>query len=367
MKFAKITLSLLYTLIAVVCQANEATSAEPKAFNAGEMIIEHVTDAHELHFFTTGEGTPAEHHVSVPLPIILYDKENGGLKSFWSSAFHHAPNGVHEGYAMHHEKIYRTDATGGISFDDKKHPTNSQPLDFSITKTVLGIFVVIAAMIAILFSVANSYKRRKAQAPSGMQSVLEPLLVFIRDEIAKPSIGKKYERYMPYLLTVFFFIFLSNLLGLIPFIGGFNITGNIAVTLVLALCNFLITAFTGNKNYWSHIFLPPGIPGWLLPLMIPIEILGLFTKPIVLTLRLFANITAGHIIILSFISLIFIFGSKYGAGAGIGVSVLSVAFSIFMNLMELLVAFLQAYVFTLLSALYFGSAVDEHHHDTDIG
>jgi F-type H+-transporting ATPase subunit a len=272
---------------------------------------------------------------------------------------------------MHHEKIYKADpaaiASGGLNFDEKQHPTNAQPLDFSITKTVLGIFIVIAAMFIILFSVASTYKKRKGQAPTGLQSFLEPLLVFIRDEIAKPSIGKKYERYMPYLLTVFFFIFLSNLLGLIPFIGGFNITGNIAITLILALCTFLFTSFTGNKNYWGHIFVPPGIPGWLLPLMIPIEILGMFTKPIVLTLRLFANITAGHIIILSFISLIFIFGSKYGTGAGIGVSVLSIAFSIFMNLMELLVAFLQAYVFTLLSALYFGSAVDDHHQDMDIG
>jgi F-type H+-transporting ATPase subunit a len=166
---------------------------------------------------------------------------------------------------------------------------------------------------------------------------------------------------MPYLLTIFFFIWLGNILGLIPFIGGFNITGNIAVTLTLAVFTFLVTTFSANKNYWMHIIATPGVPTWLLPLMIPIEILGVFTKPIVLMIRLFANITAGHIIILSFVSLIFIFSNLYGAGAGYGVAVVSVAFSIFMNVIELLVAFLQAYVFTLLSALYFGSAVEEHH------
>ena len=209
---------------------------------------------------------------------------------------------------------------------------------------------------------ARGYVKNKGQAPKGMQAVMEPLVLFIRDQVAKPSIGeKKYERFMPFLLSVFFFILICNFLGLIPFLGGMNVTGNIAVTLVLALFTFVITLKSANKNYWMHIVAPPGVPLWLLPLMIPIEIIGVISKPIVLMLRLFANITAGHIVLLSFTCLIFIFAEMNGTGAGLGVSVVSVLFSVFMNTLELLVAFLQAYVFTLLSALYFGQAVEEHH------
>jgi F-type H+-transporting ATPase subunit a len=212
-----------------------------------------------------------------------------------------------------------------------------------------------------MFSVAGSYKKNGIAAPKGIQSFVEPLIIFIRDEVAKPSIGPKYEKFLPYLLTIFFFIFINNMFGLIPFFpGGANVTGNIAVTMILALFTFVITSINGNAGYWKHIFMPPGVPGWLLPLMIPIEIIGMFNKPIVLTIRLFANITAGHIIILGFFSLIFIF-AEMNAGLGFGVSVFSVAFTTFMSFLELLVAFLQAYVFTLLSSLYFGMAVEEHH------
>jgi F-type H+-transporting ATPase subunit a len=202
-------------------------------------------------------------------------------------------------------------------------------------------------------------------APKGAQSVFEPLIVFIRDDIAKSSIGeKKYEKYVPFLLTIFFFIFFNNLLGLVPIIpGGANLTGNIAVTGVLAVFTFIITTFSANKNYWVHIYNTPGVPWWLkfpVPLMPIVELMGVFTKPFVLMVRLFANITAGHIIVLGFISLIFIFGAMSPV-AGYGVSIVSVAFSLFMLLLEFLVAFIQAYVFTLLSALYFGAAVEEHH------
>jgi len=220
-------------------------------------------------------------------------------------------------------------------------------------------------MMLLFVTAARGYKKRKMQAPKGVQALMEPLIIFVRDEIAKPSIGKKYEKFLPYLLTIFFFIWIGNMLGLIPFIGGFNVTGNIAVSIVLALFTFIITSINGNKDYWKHIYNTPGVPWWLkfpIPLMFFIEFLGFISKPVVLTLRLFANITAGHIIILSFVSLIFIFNNLFGAGGGYGVSILSVAFSIFMFAIELLVAFLQAYVFTLLSALYFGSAVEEHDH-----
>jgi F-type H+-transporting ATPase subunit a len=189
------------------------------------------------------------------------------------------------------------------------------------------------------------------------------LVIFIRDEVAKPSIGHRYASFMPFLLSIFWFIFICNIMGLIPFIGGFNITGNIAVTMVLSLFTFIIMLRHANKNFWLHILAPPGVPIGLMPLLVIIEIVGLLSKPLVLMLRLFANVTAGHIIILSFVCLIFIMGDKFGAGAGYGTSPLSIAFSIFMNLLELLVAFLQAYVFTLLSALYFGQAIEEHHHE----
>jgi F-type H+-transporting ATPase subunit a len=216
-------------------------------------------------------------------------------------------------------------------------------------------------MVFIFMSVAKSYTKKGIAAPSGLQSMMEVLILYVRDEVAKPSIGKKYERFMPFLLTIFFFIWIGNLLGLIPFLGGLNITGNIAVTATLAFFTFLITSLSANKGYWLHIVAPPGVPWWLLPIMLPIEIIGVLNKPIVLCLRLFANITAGHIIILSFTCLIFIFNQSSGAGVAYGVSVGSVLFSIFMMCLELLVAFLQAYVFTLLSALYFGQAVEDAH------
>lgn len=381
------TLQTLTALLAFVFSgtflafASEENHSDKKEFNAGEMIMHHVLDAHEIHFITLGEGTPNEKHISVPLPVILYSKEHG-LDIFLSSAFHTSHNAektedsttshseIHGlakygPYGLYHEKIYLLNEAGTLDLDEHGHPTNAQPLDFSITKTVFGMLVASFLLVFLFIKASAGYKIRKNQAPKGLQSFLEPLVLFIRDEVAKPSIGHKYERFMPFLLTVFFFILICNLLGLIPFIGGFNITGNIAVTAILAIFTFIITSINGNKAYWLHILWPPGVPVWLYPLLIPIEIMGMFIKPLVLTLRLFANITAGHIIILSFISLIFIFASLFGTGAGLGASILSLAFGIFMNIMEFLVAFLQAYVFTLLSALYFGSAVEEHAHADD--
>ena len=327
------------TQILLYSDSEEGHSAEK--FNAGEVIIEHVQDAHQLHIF---DG------FVIPLPVILYTEK--GLDIFMSSAFHHGTEPYTSSssgntYVIEHEQI---------------HEVSGVPVyDFSITKNVVGIFICLALMFWLFLSTSKGYRKNEGKAPKGVQSVMEPLILFIRDEVAKPSIGVKYEKFMPYLLTIFFFILISNFLGLIPFLGGMNVTGNIAVTMVLALFTFVITTINANKGYWMHIIKPPGVPLWLLPIMLPIEVLGIFSKPIVLMLRLFANITAGHIIILSFTSLIFIFAEKNGVGAGYGVSIVSVAFSIFMNVLELLVAFLQAYVFTLLSALYFGMAVEEHH------
>lgn len=320
-------------------------------FKAGEMIIEHISDSYEWHIITIGET-----HISIPLPVIFYDE--GEWHFFMSSAFHHADD--HNGYFVSHNdfnvgKLVRLDVNG-----EEIRPV----LDISITKNVLAIFMSMFFMIFVFITVANSYKKRKGKAPKGIQSFVEPIIIFIRDDIAKASIGDKYEKYLPFLLTVFFFILINNLLGLIPFFpGGANVTGNIGVTGVLAMFTFIITSFSGNKAYWMHLVNAPGVPWWLkipIPLMPIVEIMGVFTKPFVLMIRLFANITAGHIIILGFISLIFIFGN-ISEGLGYGVSIISVGFSIFMGILELLVAFIQAYVFTLLSALYFGMATEEHH------
>ncbi len=359
---AKSAILFLFSLLVALpalASGGEEGHEEKKEFNAGDMIMHHVLDAHEIHFITLHENTPEEKHISIPLPVILYHE--GDFFVGMSSTFHHAEHNKVDNYIMHHDKFYVANEHGELEYDENHNVLNAAPIDLSITKTVAGTLFVMILMMWLFFTVAKGYKKRDGQAPKGIQSFMEPLIVFIRDEVAKPSIGHKYQRFMPFLLTVFFFIWVSNMLGTIPFIGGFNITGNIAITLTLATFTFVITTVSGNKNYWAHIFATPGVPVWLLPLMIPIEIMGMFIKPIVLTLRLFANITAGHIIILSFMSLIFIFSNLYGVGAGYGVSLLSLAFSIFMNVLELLVAFLQAYVFTLLSALYFGAAVEEHH------
>ncbi|QCR24192.1 F0F1 ATP synthase subunit A [Pontibacter sp. SGAir0037] len=310
-------------------------------FQAGDMITHHIADDYNWHF---ADGA------TLYLPVILID--NGSVNVFSSHNFYDENHETvpYNGYVLEHGHIYRANAEG--------EPTEDQSglYDLSITKNVASMFVSVALLFGVFFTIAGMYKKNPGKAPKGIQSFFEPIIIFIRDEIAKANIGPKYERYMPYLLTVFFFIWFNNLLGLMP--GGANLTGNIAVTLVLALITLLITVFSGNKNYWKHIFATPGVPGWLAPIMIPVELIGILTKPFSLMVRLFANITAGHIIILSLFSLIFIFRS-------FAVGPLSVAFATFMNFLELFVALLQAYIFTLLSAMYFGGAVEEHHHEEE--
>ncbi len=316
--------------------------------DAGKLIMEHIADAYDWHIATIGHK-----HISIPLPVII--KDHNGLHTFLSSKFNHGHNIV-DGYKLEHGKLIAVNSDG---------VPNEQAdfLDLSITKNVAAMLIAVIVLLWIMFSVAGHYKHNNHRAPKGFHNLIETLIIFIRDEVAKPSIGAKYEKFMPFLLTIFFFIFINNLFGLIPFFpGGANVTGNIAVTLVLATFTFIITSINGNKSYWGHIFAPPGVPKALWILLVPIEIIGMLNKPIVLMIRLFANITAGHIIILGFFSLIFIFGAV-NQSLGLGVSVLSVAFTTFMSFLELLVAFLQAYVFTLLSSLYFGSAVEEHNHN----
>jgi F-type H+-transporting ATPase subunit a len=361
--------TLKYTILSIifafaftsVMQASEpgaeATHQESPSskFDAGKMITEHIADAHGWHLWG---------HTEVPLPIIIYTKGKG-FTVFSSSRFEHGHK-TYDGYMLHEKKIVAVNETGEMDAHEASinEEGTKNLYDLSITKNVFALLVSLVIMFWMFTSVAKVYKRNPNMAPKGMQALLEPIIVFVRDDIAKASIGPKYKKYMPYLLTAFFFIWINNLLGLVPLIpGGANLTGNIAITMALAVMTFLITLFSANKNYWHHIFAMPGVPGWVLVLLTPIEILGLFLRPFVLMIRLFANITAGHIIALSFISLIFIFG-EMNAALGAGVGVVSIAFLVFMTCLELLVAFLQAYVFTLLSAIYIGAAVEEHHHDT---
>ena len=332
-----------------------AHNGHKASFDPGQMITEHISDAHDWHLFG---------HTHVPLPVIVYTDK--GFEVFSSSHFkNHETHGLQDYTGTNYTYRLEDEEVMVVSNGIVDEAATASLFDISITKNVLSLFIVATLMLVIFTSVAKSYRKREGQAPKGLQSFIEPIIIFVRDDVAKPSIGKKYERFMPYLLSAFFFIWIANLLGLIPFLpGGANLTGNIAVTLTLAVLTFIITTIKGNKHYWRHIFAMPGVPTWVLFLLTPIEILGMFLRPFVLMIRLFANITAGHIIALAFFSLIFIFGNGgESAGAGIGVGIASWAFTVFMMALELLVAFLQAYVFTLLSAIYFGSAVEEHHPD----
>jgi len=358
-KYRKSIIVLVLTILCFTCYISESKGGKSNGeFNAGEMIVEHITDSYEWHILTFNG-----HHVSIPLPVILI--KGGKLNTFCSSKFHHGETDYNGFYIAKDGKnkgkiVYISKSINGTIYEKR-------PVDLSITKTVFSLFISIFLIALIFISISKAYKKRGIHAPKGMQSLLEPIIIFVRDDIAKSSIGEKnYNKYLPFLLTVFFFIFINNLLGLIPFFpGGVNLTGNIAITLTLALFTFFITTFSGNKSYWQHIINATGVPWWLkipVPLMPVVELVGVLTKPFVLMVRLFANITAGHIIALGFISLIFIFGNMIPE-LGYGVSIISVIFYVFMGLLELLVAFIQAYVFTLLSALYFGMAIEEHHKE----
>ena len=317
-------------------------------FDAGPYIMAHIADSHEWHILTKKNGES----VAIYLPVIVYSKEKG-LHIFSSKRFAHGQE--YKGFRIEEEgelkgKIVTIKGDGHIDEENL-------PLDFSMTKTVIGMLSAAIICLFIFLSLARSYRKTGISHPKGMQSFLEPIILFVRDDIAIPNLGlHKYEKYMPYLLSVFFFILINNLMGLIPFPPPFgaNVTGNIAITLTLAVCTFLIIQFSGNKSYWRHIFATPGVPFWLLPVMIPVEIIGILSKPFALMIRLFANILAGHIVVLSLICLIFIFDS-------LALAPVSIFFVIFMDCLELLVAFLQAYIFTLLSALFISMAVQESH------
>ena len=335
-----------------------------KKFNASEVIFGHVLNAHEFHFMEINDKP-----VSIPLPVILYSPERG-FTSFMSSKFEHGHKD-YKGYRMlnaHSIEEMKLDpkkfAAGDIVAVNEAGEMDAAVkfYDISLTRNVVQMLLALIIFVWIMLRIAKRYKSGVGvtSAPKGSQSLLEPVITFVRDEVAKPNLGHKYEKYLPYLLTVFFFILINNIFGLIP--GSANVTGNIAFTAVLGLISFVVIMFSTNKHYWGHIFNPPGVPLGVKFILVPVEFLSVFIKPFALIIRLFANMVAGHIIIICLISLIFIFG-QLNPIAGWGASPLSIGFTVFIYLIEVLVAFLQAFIFTMLTAVFIGQAFEGEHHD----
>lgn len=329
---------------------------EKEGFDANEVIFGHVLDAHEYHFLSYKGKDGQEHHATIPLPVILYSPQRG-LDVFMSSKFHHGHE-IYKGYKLDHGKIHAVNGDGSVDEATKVY-------DLSLTRNVVQMFIALILFVVIMMGVAKKYRKGigRTHAPSGLQNAIETMIVFIRDEVAKPNLGHhKYMKYMPYLLTVFFFILINNIFGLIP--GSANVTGNIAFTVVLGVISFVVILFSSNQHFWSHIFNPPGVPGAIKPILVLVEFLGVFIKPFALIIRLFANMVAGHIIIICLISLIFIFG-QLSPGIGWGASPVAIGFTVFIYMIEILVAFLQAYIFTNLTAVFIGLAQEEPHHHGD--
>jgi F-type H+-transporting ATPase subunit a len=336
-------------------EAQQAEEPKNLKTEIKEYIAHHLLDSYDFHLFSWEDDSKVEHNVGFPLPVILVDN---GVQFFMSSKFHHGESVAESNgnfYKLEHGKIYKTDAAGTISYDDKHHATNAKPtIDLSITKNVFMMLVVSILMLWLFSSLAKSYAKNGGIA-TGAGRFFEPIILYIRDDIAIPNIGhKNYKKYMSYLLTIFFFVWFLNMFGLTPL--GVNVTGNIAITAGLAILTYLITTFTANKNYWGHIFWMPGVPTPMKIILAPIELLGTIIKPFSLMIRLYANIVAGHVVLMSIIGLMFIFKSWLGSS-------LSFFLAFALSLLEILVAALQAYIFTMLSALYFGAANEEHHHE----
>ena len=348
-KILKLTAVVCFFLIAPA-KAQDAVAHESAAkndFNVKDFVFSHVSNDYEFHITDIGE-----HKISVPLPVILKSRERGWFV-FMSSKFHHK-SVAYKGFAIETEGEYRNKIVEILP-----DGTKVKPLDLSISKNVFTLLFTVCLLSFIMIYVQRCYRRNPLKAPRGLQAMLEPLILFVNEDIAKPSIGKGYEKYSSYLLTIFFFVLTLNLMGLIPvFPFGANVTGNISCTAALALCTFAVTMRSSNKHYWIEKLWTPGMPVWLkvpLPLMPLVEILSIFTGPIALCIRLFANMLSGHMVVTVLMSMIFVF-SSLGVAVNSGVSLISILFSIFMMMLDVLVSFIQAYVFTLLSALYFGSA-----------
>jgi F-type H+-transporting ATPase subunit a len=332
--------------------AGHETGAEATTLEPSKVIIEHVMDSHEFHFFTMGDF-----HATIPLPVILYSPQRG-FDVFMSSKFHHGHD-AYKGYRMAEGENIVAVKDDGVTIDD-----TVKVYDFSMTKNVVQMIIALALLVWIMTTIARRYSRGEGviTAPKGMQNLMEPVITFVRDEVAKPNLGHKYFKYLPYLLTVFFFILINNLFGLLP--GFANVTGNVAFTLVLGVISFIVIIFSSNSHYWGHILWPPGVPLPIKFILIPVELMGVFTKPFALIVRLFANMVAGHIIILSFICLIFIFGAMNTA-LGWGTSPFFILLAVFIYLIEVLVVFIQAFIFTNLTAVFIGQAFEGSHDDVD--
>ncbi len=386
---------LLFMMLIIFASVDAFASGEgghEEAYDPVSSVLHHISDANEFHFV---KG------VSIPLPCIVYAPGEGW--SFFSSAVFEHGHKAYNGYVLNHGRVNRI-ADGnfpkgkvdieGIEHKEVKDEKTGEErevsyaivdgkeyvldppstldgglvgggvtsfYDFSLTRNVAMMILAVLLLFWLFSTVARAYKRREGKPPRGVQSLMEPLFVFMRDEVAKPMIGPKYEKYLPFIMSLFFFVLILNLLGLFPPFGA-NITGNISVTLALAVLTFLVVNLSGNKNYWRHVFWMPGIPAWVKIILTPVEILSLFIKPFALTIRLLANISAGHIIILSIVGLIFLLGhSGQSIGGAIGGGVIGMLLGLLMNLLEILVAFVQAYIFAMLSASYIGAAIEEHH------
>lgn len=324
-------------------------------FDANEVIFGHVLDAHEYHFLSYKGSDGNDHHATIPLPVILYSPQRG-LDVFMSSKFNHGHD-TYRGYKLEEGKFHPVTETGRIDESVKVY-------DLSLTRNVVQMLLALAIFVLVMINVAKKYRSGigRTKAPTGFQNAIETVIVFMRDDVAKPNLGHHYHKYMPYLLTVFFFILINNIFGLIP--GSANVSGNITFTLVLGVISFFVILFSSNKHFWGHIFNPPGVPAFVKPILILVEFLGVFIKPFALIIRLFANMVAGHIIIICLISLIFIFG-QLSPAVGWGASPVAVGFTVFIYMIEILVAFLQAYIFTTLTAVFIGLAREEPHHSDD--
>jgi len=325
-------------------EKNENAAKTDEKFDPTKEIMGHIQDSYEFHFFTWGDF-----HASIHLPVILFSKQRG-FSVFSSSRFGEEGTDVYNGYRLVDNKIVPVDLSETI-------------YDFSISKNVMQMFIALTILVVLMVGIARKYKNGYGvdSAPSGWQNALEPVITFVRDDVAKPNLGDRWSRYMPYLLTVFFFILINSLFGLLP--GSANVTGNIAFTTVLGIISLLVILFSTNGHFWKHIFWPPGVPFLVKLILVPVELAGvLIIKPAALIIRLFANMVAGHIIIISFISLIFIFGAM-SAVAGWGFSPVSIVFTVFIYLIEILVAFIQAFIFTNLTAIFIGQGFEGGAHD----
>jgi F-type H+-transporting ATPase subunit a len=347
---------------------------EKKSFDAKEVIFGHILDGHDFHFFDITHADGTKTTIGIPLPVILYSPQRG-LDVFMSSKFHHGEH-AYSGYRLINEEYLKKLVEKGVDVDNENLSAGKiiavdendnwdksiKFYDVSITRNVVQMILALTLLVWIMITIAKRYNKGHGvkSAPSGIQNLLEPVITFIRDEVAKPNLGDKWEKYLPYVLTIFFFILINNLLGLIP--GSANVTGNIAFTLILGLISFLVILVSSKKHYWGHMFNPPGMPLFVKVILVPVEFISLFIKPMALIIRLFANMVAGHVIIICLISLIFIF-AELSKAAGWGTAIFSIAFTIFIYFIEILVAFIQAYIFAMLTAVFVGQAFEEVHHE----